>query len=171
MFPSGGRANGALPTGDKLVDWKTLYLDPKGRIGQKDFWIGAAILFVAGIVLGLIPMIGWLISLALLYGWICLTSKRLHDFGKTGKLALIPVIAQLVVAVVAAMGMMAAAGASYGGGDAAGMAAMGALGFAGVLTMLAGLLTLAFLLWVGLTKGDAGANAYGEPRATALIKA
>ena len=32
------------------MDWKTLFLDAKGRIGQKDFWIGFLILFVGGII-------------------------------------------------------------------------------------------------------------------------
>ena len=66
------------------MNWQFLFLSANGRIGQKDFWIGFLILFVAGIILGMIPVLGQIISIALIYPWVCLYSKRLHDFGKTG---------------------------------------------------------------------------------------
>ena len=42
------------------MDWKTLFLSANGRIGRQPFWIGVAILIVAGMVLNFIPIIGQL---------------------------------------------------------------------------------------------------------------
>lgn len=142
------------------MDWKTLFLDAKGRIGQSDFWIGFAILFVAGIVLGMIPVIKQFAGLILLFPWICVYSKRLHDFGKTGWLVLVPIGVVFVAIIIAIMtgGMAMLAG---GANNAAG--AMAGLGTMGLVMIVALLICLAFLLWVGLTKGDPGDNQYGPP--------
>lgn len=146
------------------MDWKFLFLDPKGRIGRKDFWIGFAILFVAGIVLGLIPVIGQIISLLMLYLWVCLGSKRLHDMGKSGWLMVIPFGLQIVAAVVAMMAMGGAMMAGAAGGDITGAAAAGAMG-GGLVAMLCALASLAFLIWIGATPGQPESNQYGAPPA------
>ena len=149
------------------MDWKTLFLSANGRIGRQPFWIGVAILFVAGMVLNFIPIIGQLAALALTYCWVCLYSKRLHDFGKTGWLAALPFALILVLMIVSIMslGGMAAMGAFSGSEDAMAGAAMGGMGVMALASMLIALLALAFLLWVGLTPGEPGANRYGEPPA------
>lgn len=147
------------------MDWKNLFLTADSRIGKRDFWIGMLILFVANVVLSLIPVIGWIASLALIYPAVCLYSKRLHDFGKTGWLTLVPVIAVAGAMVVGALtGGMAILGMSAAGSDAAAAsAAMAGLGMFSALMALAGLVSLGFLLWVGLTNGDPGENRYGPP--------
>ena len=53
----------------KEIDWQTLYLSGRGRIGRAEFWIGAAGLICVGLVAGLIPVVGVLASLALIYPW------------------------------------------------------------------------------------------------------
>lgn len=147
------------------MDWKTLFLTADGRIGKRDFWIGFAILFVANLVLGLIPVLGALISLALIYPMVCLYSKRLHDFGKTGWLTAIPfVVFALAMVVGLITGGMAVLGMGATGSEAAAAgAAMAGLGLFGGLMALAGLISLGFLLWVGLTSGDPMDNRYGAP--------
>ena len=153
------------------MDWKFLFLSANGRIGQKDFWIGILILFVVNVIASLIPTIGQIISLLLIYPAVCVTSKRLHDMGKTGWLAAIPyglTAVAMVPLIFAGFAAMAAGGASVAG-SAAGVtagagAALGLLAIAGMLMMIAGLVCLAFLLWVGLSKGDAGTNQYGPPQ-------
>jgi uncharacterized membrane protein YhaH (DUF805 family) len=145
------------------VNWQFLFLSANGRIGQKDFWIGFAILFVAGLVLGMIPVLGMLIGLALIYPNICLYSKRLHDFGKTGWLAALPYVVLLIAGVIAGIsGGAAMVGAMSGNAAGAGAAAAG-LGMSMGILALAGLVGLGFLLWVGLTKGDPAPNQYGAP--------
>ena len=67
-----------------------------GRTGAKDFW--RYILPV--IVLCIIPVIGQLFALATLLPTLGITSRRLHDVGKSGwflLLALLPVIGGLIV--------------------------------------------------------------------------
>jgi uncharacterized membrane protein YhaH (DUF805 family) len=147
------------------MDWKNLFLTADSRIGKRDFWIGFLILFVANIVLSLIPVIGWLVSLALMYPMVCLYSKRLHDFGKTGWLTLVPFVAFFGAMVVGGLtGGMALLGMGAAGSDAAAAsAAVAGLGMFGGLMALAGLISLGFLLWVGLTNGDPGENRYGLP--------
>lgn len=147
------------------MDWKTLFLTADGRIGKRDFWIGFAILFVANLVLGMIPVLGALISLALIYPMVCLYSKRLHDFGKTGWLTAIPFVVMALALVVGLItGGMAVIGMGAAGSDqAAAGAAMAGLGMFGGLMALAGLIALGFLLWVGLTNGDPSDNRYGPP--------
>ena len=144
------------------MDWQKLFLSAQGRIGQKDFWIGFAILFVANLVLGMIPILGMLISLALIYPNVCVYAKRLHDFGKTGWLILAPIgitfLLGIIAGVVGGGAMMAAASS---GGDSAGMAAM--FGSMGIFLLIIFIVNIAFLLWVGLTKGDPATNQYGPP--------
>ena len=149
------------------MDWKTLFLSANGRIGRQSFWIGVAILFVAGLLLNFIPIIGQLAALALTYCWVCVYSKRLHDFGKTGWLAAVPFALMIVFMILGMMSMggMAAVGAFSGSEKAMAGAAMGGMGVMAMLGMLFALLSLAFLLWVGLTPGDPGSNTYGEPPA------
>lgn len=141
-------------------DWRTLFLQANGRIGQKDYWIGVAILFAAGLVLGWIPLIGTLISLASVYFGVCVSSKRLHDMGKSGWLAAIPygvTALALVLSAATVIGGIASAGYGNDFGAMAGMG--GAMGVWG----LAVLVNLGFLIWLGVTAGQAGDNAYGPP--------
>ena len=148
------------------MNWQNLFLSANGRIGQKDFWIGFLILFVAGIVLGMIPLLGMIIGLALIYPNVCVFSKRLHDFGKTGWLAAVPYAMFAVIMVVA---MIAGGAAMFGAasGSAAGAGgAMAAMGTMGILFLLGFVAYVGFVLWVGLTKGDPGTNQYGAPAAS-----
>ena len=155
------------------MDWKTLFLSANGRIGRQTFWIGVLILFVAGIVLNFIPIIGQLAALALTYCWVCIYSKRLHDFGKTGWLAAVPFALVLLFFIISmiSFGGMAAMGAFSGNDDMMAGAAMGGMGGMALFGGLIGLIGLAFLLWVGLTPGDPAANQYGDPPAATPLPA
>ena len=146
------------------MNWQSLFLSANGRIGQKDFWIAWLILFVAGIVLGMIPFLGFIISLALIYPNVCIFSKRLHDFGKTGWLAAVPYGILLVAGVIAGVTGGAAMFGAMSGNAAGASAAMAGLGMSMLVFVLAGLACIGFLLWVGLTKGDPAPNQYGAPQ-------
>lgn len=144
------------------MDWKSLFFSADGRIGRQAFWTGFAVLFVIWLLLNAIPGVGHLIMLAMTWCWVCLFSKRLHDFGKTGWLNLVPIAtwfgATIVALVVGGAGLIAAAAA--GENEAVGpfFAAMGSMM---LVFALAGLINLAFILWVGLTAPTPGDNAYG----------
>ena len=151
------------------MTWQNLFLTPNGRIGQKDFWIGFLILFVAGIVLGMIPILGMIIGLALIYPNVCLFSKRLHDFGKTGWLAAVPYAIFAVCMVISMVaGGAAIFGAASGNEAAAAGGMMAAMGTMGLLFLLGFLAYIGFVLWVGLTKGDPATNQYGAPTTSVL---
>lgn len=143
------------------MDWKTLFLDAKGRIGKKDFWIGFLILFVTGIILSFLPIIGQIAGLLLIYPNVCVFSKRLHDFGKTGWLAAVPFVIGLVAGIAVAV---TGGAALLSGGAGMEADALAAVGSAGLVMLLAFVAYIGFVLWVGLSKGDEGTNQYGSPR-------
>jgi uncharacterized membrane protein YhaH (DUF805 family) len=153
-------------TGDErgeAMDWKTLFLSADGRIGRRDFWIGAGLLFAANLVLGLVPAIGQLVHLASIYVWVCLASKRLHDFGRSGWLNIAPyaVWALALVVILVTSGAAILTAIVSGGEGAAAAAMLGALGIGSLAAGGAFLFGLLFLLWVGLTPSSPGENRYG----------
>jgi uncharacterized membrane protein YhaH (DUF805 family) len=151
------------------MDWQTLFLKHDGRIGQKDYWIGALILFVIWMLSSALHLLAPLIWLALVYPWVCLIAKRLHDFGKSAWLILVPLVVACICGLLAVIfgGVSAVAAFVSAAGDwtdprAWGVFA-GALGLAVAFVAVAGLVKIAFLLWVGLRRGDVGPNLYGPP--------
>ena len=159
------------------MDWKNLFLTPSGRIGQKDFWIGILIIFAAGLVLGWIanminPILGLVVSLALLYPGYCVMAKRFQDFGKNGVIAATPYVISAIVSVMAFVSTAGLIGAAAVGSDAAAMGAAGGLLGTGLLALIGFFVWVAFLLWAGLTKGDPAPNQYGPsptPAATDMV--
>lgn len=145
------------------MDWKTILLAHGGRINRKIFWTGVAILVVASLVLGSLPGVGTVLSLALLYPWTCLLIKRLHDFGRSGLLVMVPL---LPTAVAALLSVWITFAASFSGSSAGVFAAAGLAATFGLVAML---IALAFLLWVGLKPGDETDNRYGTPTAASAF--
>ncbi len=136
------------------MDWKALFLSPKGRIGPEDFWTASLALFVSGTILTQIPWIGPVLGVPLAYLCFCVAAKRLHDAGRPAWLVLIPVA--LILAAVA-HGVLAI-NPSPDGVHTFGARAMARAAF---LVMLISGLTLAVL---GLAPADPGDNAYGSRR-------
>ena len=144
------------------LDWQKLLFSFEGRTRRSHFWIGWLICLGAGVVAGMIPIIGQIISLALIWPNLAIAVKRLHDMGKSGWLAAIPWVVGIVgaIAAVSMMGVSALTNASAleEGDPAAVMALMGpAMGLFAVI----GLICLGFLLWIGLSDGQPGDNRYG----------
>lgn len=138
------------------LDWQQLFLSFTGRASKRDFWIGFAVLFGAGFVASLLPVIGALASLALIYPWTALMTKRLHDFGKSGWLVLVPAVPAAASGVLGLFAAVAMGNAVTMG------AAFATAGLAVMISTIAILIGLGFLLWVGLKDGDRVPNAYGE---------
>ncbi|HEX6861037.1 MAG TPA: DUF805 domain-containing protein [Caulobacteraceae bacterium] len=156
------------------MDWKFLFFTSDGRISRQQFWIGALILIGAGVVAGWIPLINIIAWFVSLYAWVCLYSKRLHDMGRSGWLTALPVALFVAAGAFAllTMGGLAATGAfntgymhdgAYMGGGYMHPGAMMGMGVSMALFSLVGLIALLFMLWVGLTPGQAGDNQYGAP--------
>ena len=152
------------------MDWGRLFLSAEGRIGQKDYWIGVLILIGLWIVSHLAHIFAPLIWLVLIWPWICVYAKRLHDFNKSGWMILLPVvvgcvclIGAIVIGGAAALGAVFAAFNEGGSDTGTWMAVLSALGVAAAFLGVAGVVKLIFLLWVGLSTGDAAPNRYGPP--------
>lgn len=146
------------------VDWKNLFLSFEGRTRRSHFWIAWLILLGVGVVVGWIPLLGILISLALIWPNLAIAVKRLHDMGRTGWLALAPIGIAIVCtfAGFAVLGAGALAAGTAGAYDeAAGFAMLAAAGPAMLLFSVAALIGLAFLLWIGLTDSQPGENRFG----------
>jgi uncharacterized membrane protein YhaH (DUF805 family) len=143
-------------------DWQKLMFSFEGRTQRSHFWIGWLILLGAGVVAGWLPIIGFLISIALIWPNLAIAVKRLHDMGHSGWLVLVPWVATLVLMVVAfsMMGMQAImnSAALENEDPAAILALIGpAFGAFGLLFVI----NIGFLLWIGLVEGQRGDNRFG----------
>jgi uncharacterized membrane protein YhaH (DUF805 family) len=157
------------------MDWGKLFLSAEGRIGRKDYWLGVLILLVLWWASILAHIFAPLIWLVLLYPWVCVIAKRLHDRNRSGWMILVPV----VIGCIAMCGVLVAGGFALIGAfiNALGdphsdfvinwTGVLGALGLAAGFLALAVLVKLVFLVWVGAGQGDAGANRYGAAPGTA----
>lgn len=120
---------------ENLVPLLTTY---RGEISQREYWLGAAVLFVAGIISNMIAFIGAVVALLLLYPWTCLVLKRLRDAGRPETWAALPVL----------LGLFSQASSLM-----AGVGLMVSPVLAGLLLSVGGLAALAalgFLIWLGL---------------------
>lgn len=149
-------------TSPEAINWQHLMLSFDGRIRRSHFGIAWLILFGAGFVLGLIPLIGTLVSIALIWPNLAITVKRLHDMGKSGWLAAIPYAVAIVGMIVgfSMMGLGAIMNAEQLENEdpAAVLALIGpAFGVFGIIALVG----LGFLLWIGLTPEQPGTNRFG----------
>lgn len=131
-----------------------------GTATRRDFWIAAAALTGAAIVAGMVPVTGPLVSLLLLYPWTCLSMRRLRDMGRSPRLALLPVFLCSVVGLLTGVTL-------FGAHDPAQAAVTFLLAGVTLVTATAAtLVTLPFLLWIGLTPGrsDAPAASWSQTR-------
>ena len=143
-------------------DWQKLLFSFEGRTRRSQFWIGWLICLGAGVVAGWIPLIGFIISIALIWPNLAITVKRLHDMGHSGWLAAIPYVIGVVGSIVAfsMIGMSAFMNASALESEdpAAIFALIGpAFGLFGLLFLVG----IGFLLWIGVTDSQRGANRFG----------
>lgn len=145
------------------MDWKTLFLSAQGRMGQRDFWIGFIALFVANMIVGNLGPLSFL-GLVLIYPAVCIYAKRLHDFGRSGWLMMIPFGASLAGVVIMFMaGGAALLGAASGSSTAAGAGALMGGGVILIVALAILVISIGFIIWVGTRPSDGGDNLYGPP--------
>lgn len=143
-------------------DFKTALFSFDGRLRRQHFWISWLICLGVGVVAGWIPLIGVLISLALIWPNLAITVKRLHDMGQSGWLAAIPFAAGVIgaVAILATVGSaMVASGGNMDSEDPAAVWALIGPSF-GIIALIV-LVQLCFLLWIGIAEGQRGDNHFG----------
>lgn len=155
-------AGASFPTAVAGFDWQKLMLSFDGRIRRSHFWVAWLIILGANVVLSWIPLLN-LLTIALIWPFVAICVKRLHDMGRPGWFAAVPWAASFVLTVIGFMmvgaSIFAAHGSDgYNGNPAAFFALMGpGIGAFG----LASLIWIAFILWIGLVEGQPGENQYG----------
>ena len=143
-------------------DWKHLFFSFEGRARRSHFWIAWLVCLGLGVVFGWIPLLGFILSIALIWPNLAITVKRLHDMGHTGWFAAIPYAVGFIGTIVAFSMIGASAFLNAAALEKEDPAAIFALvGPAMGLFGLMFLVGLGFLLWIGLTDSQRGENRFG----------
>jgi uncharacterized membrane protein YhaH (DUF805 family) len=135
-----------------------------GRSNRQEYWISVALLFVVALLLEVLHMQA--ASAAITIMWVITWLRRLHDIGKPGWWALIPIVLIMVIVFP---------GAALGGEPL--MKAITAIqsqasNYAipdNIVYLLAGIgiaaviVQFGFTIWLGVKKGDEGSNRFGPP--------
>jgi len=155
----------ASPTGGAPIgayDFATAMLSFNGRLRRQHFWISWLILLGAGVVLGWIPILGALLSIAMIWPNLAITVKRLHDMGKSGWFAVIPWVANIVgfIMIIGAVGTAVITNpqAFESEDPSVALSMLGSM-MGGLSIML--LVGLGFLLWIGISDSQKGDNKFG----------
>ncbi|WP_300541081.1 DUF805 domain-containing protein [Maricaulis sp.] len=144
------------------MDLQYVLLNPNGRIAPREFWIGVLLLIAGNVLSGLVPVLGGLLWLFLIYVGVCVYGKRLHDAGKSAWIHVIPWGLTLLISIIGGMMIGGAIISAVLSGDDFNPWAMVTAGSGFALMMgLSNLVWLVYTLWAGLAQGQAGANAYG----------
>lgn len=131
------------------------FIHPGGRLSRTAFWFGAAILVVAGTLLSVVPVVGVGVGFLLLWPWYSLMAQRLHDTGRSGGVAVLPLIPMALASVLS----LAATLAVSTGPAAAALLPL--LAASGLIVLIAALAALVFVVWIGLMPGQSSPNDWG----------
>lgn len=78
------------------------YATFEGRARRSEFWFWYLFNFIVGLVLGWIPILGWIISLALFIPGIAVAVRRLHDAGRSGWwwwIGIVPIVGWIILLI------------------------------------------------------------------------
>ncbi len=85
-----------------------LYFSPKGRIGPAAFQQAAITLIAISFILNVLPLLSFglaailgLVGIILIWPWICIWIKRLHDAGKSGWMLLLILLVMIILSMIA----------------------------------------------------------------------
>jgi len=138
----------------------SLLWTPKGRIARGEFWLGFLIVMVASAVAGAIPVVGPLLGLGVLWPQLVIHIKRLHDIGWTGWLLLFPFSVTVTCMTLIVLNGGAAL-LTTPPQQLPALIASPVMHTPLIFFEIAFAVEFAFLLWVGITKGEAAANRFG----------
>ena len=87
----------------KAIKLQFLYaLNFKGRSSRSEYWWSYLFNFLLGLALNFVPLIGGLLSVAMIIPVVALAIRRMHDIGKSGwymLMGLIPLAGPIIVLV------------------------------------------------------------------------
>jgi uncharacterized membrane protein YhaH (DUF805 family) len=139
----------------------SLFFSPKGRIARQPFWLGILALMVLNMLLSVVPVIGPIAGLLLAWPQFALYAKRLHDFGWSAWMWLVPFVVGVACGVFMYVSNPAALSAVTTPEQLQTLVLSPAMRTPLIALEVAVAVQLVFLLWVGITKGDAQANRFG----------
>ena len=146
-------------------------LAPTGRIKRKTYWVGSLLLLAIELPVMLAPgyVAAEVVYVLLLYPWIWLYARRLHDLGFSGWVQL-PFYVIAIPSVLAGWSVAyleviegAAAAQALEERQMASIFAMTMFGFEAVAN-------LAFFLWLGIARGQPRQNRYGPQPGVAPVE-
>ena len=148
------------------LNYAALLFSPRGRVRRRLYWRATLVLIAASWCPYAIPRIGLYLgaaaSVAALYGFVCLYTKRFHDLGRSGWWQIVLWGAGLSPAILAplALGILAESGMKPGFGDEPGEVT-------NILFALSVLATMVFAgchIALGVLRGETGMNRFdGDP--------
>jgi len=149
-----------------------IHVTSRGRIRRRALWAGVAILFVASLLIGLAqsafgPAIGvalGVLQLGLVYVWICLLLRRMHDLGRGWITLLVFLgVATLFWAEILNLRSVLRGMIASGVSDTGYLWSAALTGVFAPLHLLRGFAFAIFtsMLWLGVASGRKGANRYG----------
>jgi len=162
--------------------------NPQGRIQANQFWQGVIVLVAIQIVLSILPLLGInlgalsnLIGLLIIYPYLCVYGKRLHDSNKSAWMFLLFVLGYLLISTLSVF-FIPGLGDFFseymvlaGEGDQEGLTALlqefaATSGRATTYVSLGGLLVSNVLLGFIAARmhSDPNTNAYGPPVGTSI---
>jgi uncharacterized membrane protein YhaH (DUF805 family) len=138
-----------------------LMLNPTGRIGRRDYWVGVAI------ITAIIVWVNWsevrfgaVLGCSTIYLGICVHGKRLHDIGSSAWGILVPVafFPLIVIVTILSGGLANPASESPRAPDTP------LASFVDALPLLITFILPAWVIWLGSRKSQPGDNKYGPGR-------
>lgn len=135
-----------------------------GRSGRQEYWISVGLLIVAAFALSALRMEA--AGAAITIMWVITWMRRLHDIGRPGWIALLPILLMIgaIVVGVAAGGQpflnaIAALEAMNGNAVIPDRIAYLIVGVGAVAVIC----QFGFSIWLGVKAGDSGQNRFGQP--------
>ena len=135
-----------------------------GRSGRQEYWISVGLLIVAAFVLSALHMEA--ASAAITIMWVITWMRRLHDIGRPGWVALLPIalmfIAIMIGLTLGGQPFLAAIAALESMNTNIAISDRIAYLIIGV-GLVAVICQFGFTIWLGVKKGDQGSNRFGPP--------
>ena len=148
-----------------------------GRANRAKWWLAVLVLFIIGLVIGLMDRVvesqglvvtiaGLVLSVVSLWITLAAGTKRLHDLNRTGAWLVLFVGAPIVLSIV----LVAIAGAALGTAILSGAtpseeeiirSISGIAGIAGIIGLIGLAIGIWYLVWLGCLRGTVGPNQYG----------
>jgi uncharacterized membrane protein YhaH (DUF805 family) len=135
-----------------------------GRSGRQEYWISVGLLILAAFVLSALHMEA--ASAAITIMWVITWLRRLHDIGRPGWIAILPILVMIAAIMI---------GVAIGGqAFLQAIAAVESMNVRAVIPdkiayliigvgAVAVICQFGFTIWLGVKKGDAGQNRFGPP--------